>query len=135
MTTTRTTRKYFTKAIEFGYILKQKGAFEKKSGQQYNKVIYEVVKINPFSYKVKNIESETVLQRTVKPYEMQLVEGVVEFSPPKPQDRQALIKKTKVQRELKKEGIDQGNVINVGRRQTKVAGLDTSNILEGKRRK
>lgn len=116
-------------------LVKQKGAFEKKSGQQYNKSIYEVVKINPFSYKVKNIESETVLQRTVKPYELQLVESVAEFAPPKPQDRQALIKQTKVQRQVKKQGIDPTNVLSVGRRQTNVAGLNTSNILTGKRRR
>ncbi len=86
------------------------------------------------SYKLRNEKGDVIAKRA-KHYELVKANNVEILNIEKPVNPEILKKQVKVQRELKKEGIQKANLINVGRRTQKVDGLDLSNIVQGKRRK
>ena len=73
-------------------VLKPKEMFEKGSTERYYRGIYCITKVNPMSYKVKN-ESGVELKKTVKNYEVRMVENVQTYEVEKPHDRDKEIKK------------------------------------------
>ena len=115
-------------------LLKSKDIFDKKGGEKYYRGLYEIIKVNAMSYKLKNEKGDVIAKRA-KHYELVKANNVEILNIEKPVNPEILKKQVKVQRELKKEGIQKANLINVGRRTQKVDGLDLSNIVQGKRRK
>lgn len=118
-------------------VLKPKEMFEKGASEKYYRGVYTISKVNPMSYKVKN-EAGVELKKTVKHYEVQPAERVQTHHVEKPQDREKEVKAYKVDRALKKEGVDRGNIVP-SRREALVRlarqGIDVGNVVEGKRRR
>lgn len=113
-------------------LLKPKEVFEKKSGERYYRGVYEIVKKNAMSYKLKNYKGE-VLTRRAKHYELVKVDDIQKPDIEKEVDRDIEVKQHKVNKALKKEGINEENIVKVSRRAKKVDGLDVDNIIVGKR--
>lgn len=111
---------------------KHKGLLEKKSGEQYNHGLYTITKINPFSYRITNDRGDLLVQK-IKHDDLQKVGGLQTFEPIKPMDREKEVKKYKVEKDLKKEGIKKENIVAVSRRAKTIDGLDLGNIIEGKK--
>eukprot|EP00732_Lithocolla_globosa_P001487 Lithocolla_globosa_v1_NODE_752_length_3331_cov_1184.225275.p1 type:complete len:350 gc:universal NODE_752_length_3331_cov_1184.225275:1932-883(-) len=89
---------------------KKRGTFDKRSGQQYEEGTYIITKVNAFSYRLKGVN------RTIKPYEIIKVNDVSTFQKKDNVfDRKKEVKELKINNELKREGIDEKNLINIKR--------------------
>jgi hypothetical protein len=95
---------------------KNKSILQKKTGENFMKSVYVIEKVNNFSYKISN-EDGIILKGTYKHYDLQPIDEVEEYDEKsKSFDREKKKKEYKVEKELKKEGIDQSNVVAQPRR-------------------
>jgi hypothetical protein len=95
---------------------KSKSILQKKTGENFMKSVYVIEKVNNFSYKISN-EDGVILKGTYKHYDLQPIDEVEEYdAKSKSFDREMKKKEYKVEKDLKKEGIDKRNVVNHPRR-------------------
>jgi hypothetical protein len=120
-------------------VLKPKTVFEKGATERYYRGIYEISKVNAFSYKVKN-DTGSELKKTIKTHELLKVDHVESLEIEKPYDREKEVKEHKRERKFKIEGVDVGNIIP-SKRETQERtmrherqGVDVGNIISTKRR-
>jgi hypothetical protein len=99
--------------------IKDKNLFEKGATAKYHKGVYEISKVNAFSYLLRN-ESGDVLRTRFKSYQLQAVDEI-EQNPAvdKTYNRETEVKRYLNEKELKKEGIEEANLLEGSRKRTK----------------
>jgi hypothetical protein len=92
--------------------LNSKTIFDKE-GEKYSKVVYEVVSIIGNKYQIKNVKTDSNLQKRYGIHELSKVNPNFESFENQNQtkDKEEVVKEHKTQRKVNKEGLDTSNII------------------------
>lgn len=95
--------------------LNSKTIFDKE-GEKYSKVVYEVVSIIGNKYQIKNVKTDSTLQKRYGIYELSKVNPNFDsFENQNNKEKEQVVKEHKTQQKINKEGLDTSNIISTGR--------------------
>jgi len=110
--------------------LLQRSVFSKAEKPRWSKSHYEIMGKELNGYKLKNLKTGVVLKRTYKLFELLLIEGVLDFLFKKldAPEQEKVIKKHRIVKDLKREGIEESNVVKSKRKRIKPKSSRTFEI-------